>query len=92
MEEIKEKKSRQVLLIIVKIIILAFFVSFVFKIKNFNQTIVWISAVLFYVLFFFGKRAKAFFEQPWRFRTVEDFLWAITAILGIAYLIIRAFF
>jgi ABC-type iron transport system FetAB permease component len=91
MDEIKEKKSRRSLQIIGKVIILIFFLSFVFKIKNFHQAIVWISAILFYVLFFFGKRAKAFWEQPWRFRTVEDFLWAIIAILGVAYLIIRAF-
>ncbi len=91
MDEIKEKKSRQVLFVIIKIIVLVFFLSFVFKIKNFNQAIIWLSAVLFYILFFFGKRAKPFFEQPYRFRTVEDFLWAITAILVIAYLIIRAF-
>ncbi len=92
MDEIKEKKSRQVLQIVVKVIVLAFFVSFVFRIKNIHQAIIWVFAVLFYVLFFFGKRAKAFFEQPWRFRTLEDFLWAITAILGVAALIIRAFF
>jgi len=91
MEELKEKKSRRVLLIIVKFIILIFFLSFVVKIKNFQQAVLWLFAMLGYLLFFFGKRAKAFFEQPWRFRTLEDFLWAVTAILGIVFLIIRAF-
>ena len=90
MEEIKETKSRRVLLIIVKFIVLMFFLSFVGKIKNFQQAVLWLFAVLGYLLFFFGKRARAFFEQPWRFRTLEDFLWAVTAILGIIYLIIRA--
>jgi len=91
MEEIKETKSRQVLLTIVKIIVLIFFVAFVVKIKNFQQAVLWLFAILGYLLFFFGKRAKAFFEQPWRFRTLEDFLWAVTAILGVVYLIVRAF-
>lgn len=91
MEEITEKKSRLVLQVIIKVIVLIFFLSFVFKIKSFQQAVLWIFAILAYILFFFGKRAKTFFEQPWRFRTIEDFGWAIAVILAIAYLIIRAF-
>ncbi|MEO0092599.1 MAG: hypothetical protein ABIK61_07810 [candidate division WOR-3 bacterium] len=91
MDELKEKKSRRVLFIIIKIIVLIFLLSFVLKIKNFNQAFVWLLATLYYILFFFGKRTQPFFEQPWRFRTIEDFLWAVTAILAIVYLIISAF-
>ncbi|MCX7785054.1 MAG: hypothetical protein N2201_02320 [candidate division WOR-3 bacterium] len=91
MDEIKEKKSRQVLYIIIKIIVLIFFLSFAFKIKNINQALGWLIAILLYILFFFGKRTKSFFEQPWQFRTIEDFLWVITAVIGIIYLLVNAF-
>ena len=92
MDEIQEKKSKPTLQIILKVAIFVFALLFVIKIKNFHQAFYWIFTVLVIALSFFGRRANTFWTQKWRFETVEDFLWAIAAILGLAYLIIRAFF
>ncbi len=92
MEELKEKKPKQLWQNVWKAVVIAFFITFfVFSVKNFRQIILGALIVLLFILFFFGKRTRAFWEQPWRFETFEDFGWAIAAILGVAYLIIRAF-